>query len=208
MNPNKPKISVFDFDGTLFNGDSFADFTIFSFGIFPFLKNILFGAGDILKWKLGMISNSLAKERLFSRFFKGKDHEKITLLANLYAGRISHRLFPSVAQDFRKALLVSEKVFIISASLDIWLKPWVESMHDDKIILLSTEAETEEGKLTGNFSTPNCSGKEKIRRLEEALLESPDLSDSLTDYYLEAWGDSAGDEDILSIADKPHRIKK
>ena len=33
--------------------------------------------------------------------------------------------------------------------------------------LISTELEVKDGKLTGKFSTPNCNGKEKVRRIKE-----------------------------------------
>ena len=55
-------------------------------------------------------------------------------------------------------------------------------------------------KLTGNFSSKNCYGQEKVNRLLE---KEPDR----TNYILYAYGDSAGDKEIIEFADYGYYIK-
>ena len=48
----------------------------------------------------------------------------------------------------------------------------------------------------GTFSTANCYGQEKVNRF---LAEFPDRSE----YVLYAYGDSAGDKELLALSDYP-----
>jgi phosphoserine phosphatase len=58
--------------------------------------------------------------------------------------------------------------------------------------LISTELEVINGKLTGNFSTPNCNGKEKVRRIKEKY--------NLSKYdEIHVFGNSKGDFPMLSL---------
>ena len=67
--------------------------------------------------------------------------------------------------------------------------------------VLATKMEVDkDGVLTGSFSTANCYGSEKVRRLMEV---EPDREN----YYLCAYGDSRGDKELLEFADKGLLIK-
>ena len=62
--------------------------------------------------------------------------------------------------------------------------------------LLCTEMEVNDNRLTGKFSIPNCNGIEKLKRIKELV--------NLEDYsMIYAYGDTKGDEAMLSIANKP-----
>jgi phosphoserine phosphatase len=54
------------------------------------------------------------------------------------------------------------KVVIVSAFIECWLKKWC-----DKINLITTRLEIQEGKITGKFATKNCYGIEKVNRIKE-----------------------------------------
>ena len=58
-----------------------------------------------------------------------------------------------------------------------------------------TQIEVENGLVTGRFSTPNCYGAEKVRRIQ-ALLPYREQ------YKLIAHGDSRGDKEMLNYADQ------
>ena len=58
--------------------------------------------------------------------------------------------------------------------------------------LISTELEIIDGKLTGRFSTLNCIGKEKVRRLNEKY--------NLSEYdEIHVFGNSKGDLPMLEL---------
>ena len=62
--------------------------------------------------------------------------------------------------------------------------------------VLATEIDTIDDLIVGTFSTANCYGQEKVNRL---LAEFPDKSE----YVLYAYGDSAGDKELLALSDYP-----
>ena len=53
-------------------------------------------------------------------------------------------------------------VFVVSASLDLWLEPWCK---EHKVELICTAFDLQQKTLL----TPNCKGEEKVRRIKERL---------------------------------------
>jgi len=74
---------------------------------------------------------------------------------------------------------------------------------DVDAVLCTQLAVGSEGRLTGGLRGPNCRGPEKERRLREWLhgrgVDAPALW---------AYGDSAGDDALLAMADHPVRVGK
>ena len=64
------KIAFFDFDGTLTRHDTFIGFAKFSVGRWAFYKAFLKSIPILCLWKLGLKSNSDAKQTLFSHLYK------------------------------------------------------------------------------------------------------------------------------------------
>ena len=91
------------------------------------------------------------------------------------------------------------KVYVISASIEEWIKPWCQKYGVQNVLGTKIEIDLS-GKLTGNFSSKNCYGQEKVNRLLE---KEPDR----TNYILYAYGDSAGDKEIIEFADYGYYIK-
>lgn len=66
------------------------------------------------------------------------------------------------------------------------------------IIVLGTKVEVDAaGCLTGRFSTPNCYGPEKVRRIEAVWPHREQ-------YDVSAFGDSRGDKEMLAYADQAY----
>jgi phosphatidylglycerophosphatase C len=61
--------------------------------------------------------------------------------------------------------------------------------------LIATKLEMKDGRITGRFLTRNCSGKEKVRRIEERY-------DVKSFNYIYAYGDSSGDRAMLDLANE------
>ena len=76
--------------------------------------------------------------------------------------------------------------------MEDWLKPWCDRIG---VELLATKLFSLQGRLSGEFATPNCHGQEKVNR----VLEHIKLSDYQAVY---AYGDSKGDEAMLAFADR------
>jgi phosphoserine phosphatase len=61
--------------------------------------------------------------------------------------------------------------------------------------LIATKLEMKDGRVTGRFLTRNCSGEEKVRRIEEQY-------DVKSFGYIYAYGDTPGDKAMLDLANE------
>lgn len=193
----KHNVAVFDFDGTLYNGDSFIDFAVFAEGRLKFALAIIRTLPHLLAWKLGFASNSFAKQKLFSALFKGCRAKEFEKKAEQFAKVIDRKTVCDVKDKIARHIANNDRTYIISASPAIWIEPWASKQGVTKII--ATEIEVVDGKITGRFSSANCYGQEKVSRLLEAEPER----DS---YTLYAYGDSRGDKEMLQQSDIPTKI--
>lgn len=178
------KLYLIDFDGTITSKDSFVEFSVFSSSFFSLLKFW------ITTFSLFYITS---KSKLKERFYKKFQGENLDLFQSINDKFVKEKLIKTIRQsflDFYQNLDYSNsKIVIVSASISNYLKPWCEEMGFD---LICTELEVKNGKLTGRFSTPNCNGKEKVRRINEKY----DLS-SYDEIHV--FGNSKGDFPMLEL---------
>lgn len=199
------KIYAFDFDGTLTTKDTLLEFIRFAKGSGQMFRGFLLFSPLLLLMKLHLYPNWKAKQQLFSYFFKGMNIDDFNALCTHFAEQNKHLLRPAGIEKVRQAIEEEQAtVLIISASIDNWVRPFFDEI-DKKIQVLGTQIETKEGHLTGQFTTKNCYGQEKVNRLT-ALYPHREA------YDLIAFGDSRGDKELLDFADKgfykPFRNKK
>ena len=142
--------------------------------------------------KLGWFSREYVKESMFSYFFKGcsiisMQKKVMRYTQNRLPLIIKKSAFERISYHKKRGDLV----YVVSASLDLWLKAWVESQD---INLICTEIEVDEmGCINGKFTTPNCYGIEKVNRIKTKVA----LSQFETVY---AYGNSKGDNEMLELA--------
>lgn len=182
-------IAFFDFDGTISKGDSFRLFLKFILGKRFFIK-LLQNLPILICYKMGLITNSKAKESVLKSCLKGmraNDFHKycIDFLPTL----------ESICKDSALAKIKwhknkGDKVVIVSASFEEYLGLLAEKLN---IEVIATKMEVCDLKLTGRFSTPNCYGGQKVVRIKERFsLESFDK--------IYAYGDTKGDKEMLNLA--------
>ena len=177
------KIYLIDFDGTVIEGDSIIKFSYFSLGILRFLK---FWISVIIL--IPFYSRSDLNELFYSNFNEFNLDDFNNLCMDFHIQKL-RKLIKKSFNDFMKNMNEDCKVVIVSASISNYLKPWCDEMGFD---LISTELEVIDGKLTGRFSTPNCNGKEKVKRINE----KHDLS-SYDEIHV--FGNSKGDFPMLEL---------
>ena len=199
------KIYAFDFDGTLTTKDTLLEFIRFAKGSGQMFRGFLLFSPLLLLMKLHLYPNWKAKQQVFSYFFKGMNIDDFNALCTRFAEQNKYLLRPAGIEKVRQAIEEEQAtVLIISASIDNWVRPFFDEI-DKKIQVLGTQIETTEGRLTGQFTTKNCYGQEKVNRLT-ALYPHREA------YDLIAFGDSRGDKELLDFADKgfykPFRNKK
>ena len=189
------EISFFDFDGTITNKDSLADFIIYAIGDFSYYKGLLILSPMLLAYKLKIIPNHIAKQKLISYFFKGWDIRDFQKITKSYSKeKIIEIVRPKAIDRIKWHQEKGHKIVVVSASMEAWLKGWCKNYNLD---LIGTKLEVSNNKITGKFATENCYGIEKVNRIKENyILEDYDI--------IYAYGDSYGDKEMLSIADKKY----
>jgi HAD superfamily hydrolase (TIGR01490 family) len=191
----KTRLAIFDFDGTITRRDTFLPFLFFCFGCGKVFFTAITSIPILLMYKLRLISNSRAKEIVFEKFFRGMGEDDFNRLSRSYSLK---RISPGVRIKALEKIIRhgdrGDRVMIISASMENWIKPWADVHGIGHVI--ATTVEIKDGRLTGRFSSPNCHGKEKVRRLFETM-------GSLDQYHICSYGDSKGDRDLLDLSDEP-----
>ena len=195
----KKKIYCFDFDGTLTTSDTLLEFIKYAKGRGRFLMVFLMYSPLLVLMKLHLYPNWKAKQQIFAHLFAGMRIEKFDALCRGFAEESQHLLRPKGITLMHEALVAGAQVFIVSASIDNWVRPFFDIHNLKGVQVLGTQIEVEDGKLTGRFKSNNCYGKEKVHRIAEAL-----KSFERSEYEIEAFGDSRGDKEMLAFADKGH----
>ena len=195
---DKDVIVAFDFDGTITTKDTLFDFLTFYYGRNKLMLGLIVLFPFLFAYKIGLLNNSVVKEKLISYFFRGEEIKKFTLKCEAYAERISQIYKDETLDKIKWHTQQGHKLVIVSASMMNWIQPWAISFGFYKVI--ATELEVIDNKLTGKFASKNCYGQEKVNRL---LNEFPDRKN----YILYAYGDSNGDKQMLELSDYPTLIK-
>ncbi len=189
-------LALFDFDGTLTTKDSLDMFLKGSVGKKKYMLNMFKFIPYFMLWQLRLMNNGVAKEHLFRIFFKGMDEKFFKNRAKEFSlTKLDSIINEERIKILREHQKNGDRVVIVSASMKCWLQPWCDK---EGIELLSTQLEFKDGLFSGRFSTINCHGKEKARRIKEHL----NVNDYETIY---AYGDSSGDNDMLMLAHKSVR---
>lgn len=194
---NKPVVAAFDFDGTITYQDSLLPFLQFTSGQWKVYVKLLREIPIFFCFLVGIYSRQKAKERILAHFYRGMPLTLLKELGEAFAQEpIKKYLRPEALRRLEWHQKLGHRCILISASIDVYLKPWALSMGFQDVICSQVEA-NEQGLVTGRLLGSNCWGEEKVRRLEE-LLGPRDQ------YILHAYGDSQGDKPLLAYSDFPH----
>lgn len=188
-------LALFDFDGTLTRKDSLFELIKFIRGKQTFYKGLFRLSPYLFLFKLGVIPNRKAKEKMLTYFFKGMPQDIFQNYCNRFASEIVPALLRKGAlPTLRQFKDSGTRIVIVTASAENWIMPWCASMHVEYI---ASKIEIVDGKITGKLSGKNCHGLEKVYRIKEAI----DLSQYDAIY---AFGDSKGDLPMLQLATNPY----
>ena len=187
-------LALFDFDGTITEKDTLLEIAKFSTNRANFVVKSLFLIPSIVLMKAGIISNQKGKEIFLKKFFKGYSEQAF----NQKCAEFGKNEIPKLIRPLALARIEEEqsngnKVYIVSASPDTWIKPWADKYA---IEVISTRLKFENDRLKG-IDGINCNGEEKVRRIKEEI--------DLSDYQkVIAFGDTKGDLPMLALAKESH----
>lgn len=184
------QIAFFDFDGTITTKDTLLEFIKYTKGKFGFYMGFLLHSPFLIAYKLKLIPNQTAKEKILSFFYKKNQTNAFNQECKFFAENILPGLIrPKALEEILKYKEQGTRVVIVSASPENWIRPWTESLQ---IELLATRLEIQSDCLTGKITGKNCYGDEKVRRIQELF--------TLTDYdHIHTYGDTSGDLPMLKL---------
>ena len=177
-------MNVYDFDGTVYDGDSSVDFYFFALkkkpSLIRFIPKQLYG---FVLYKFKKIDKTALKERFFS-FLSGIDAEK---LLGEFWDKNEKKIFDYYLKQKR------DDDIIISASPEFLLEPICQRLGI--ISLIASKVDVNSGRFDGI----NCRGEEKVRRLYDEL-----GVDSFDNFY----SDSSADLPLARLSKQSYRIVK
>ena len=186
---------LFDFDGTITRDDSLLEFVAYVVGFKKFFRGILVLSPILAAYKLGLASNNFTRRKLLGYFFAGMSADKFDKICKKYSTtHIEDILKQSAMDKIASYKAAGDKIVIVTASLEDWLRPWCAAQG---LELLGTKIRRKGGIITGEIEGQNCYGAQKVARVRAAY-------DVQAFDRIIAYGDSRGDREMLEFADEAH----
>jgi HAD superfamily phosphoserine phosphatase-like hydrolase len=175
--------NVYDFDGTIYDGDSSIDFYFFVLRIRPLLmSHIPFFFIQTLRYTFGLVSKEKWKESFYQPIIKHNDFDRlIQLFWQKYKSKI-------------KSFYISNKNvndIIITAGPDFLIRPLLNELG--VYHLIATRFDIDGGKILGK----NCHGAEKVNRLKSTF---PNI------IVKEFYSDSNSDLPMTHISNNSYKV--
>ena len=170
-------MNIYDFDNTIYNGDTNKDILLYSFKKHPFKVIKALNKTKKLErdYKRGLITFERVKEAMLSFLFEIDDLD----------GYIEK--FVSSHMKNIKPWYLSRKNdydIVISASYELWIIPFCKKLGIRYVLATKTD---KEGHIIGK----NCKGEEKVKRLASTIPNAQIVT---------SYSDSESDLPILNLA--------
>jgi phosphatidylglycerophosphatase C len=184
-------LALFDFDGTVTRKDSWTEFLRFSATPQRIAAATLLLSPVIVGYKTGLISSRRGRPLVAKVAFFRTDASAIRQLGRTFASeRLPGMVRPRALERIGWHQRQGDAIVVVSASLDVYLKPWSASIGID---VICTELDEVNGQFTGGYRGADCCGVEKARRIRERY--------DLTRYQrIYAYGDTDEDREMLNLA--------
>ena len=188
-------VAAFDFDVTITTKDTFVPFLTRAFGKSKVRMAFSRLAPEACKVVFGLSDRDRLKERLVRTLFLGESVERLREAGREHSVEILNWVRPAARKRIDSHKVRGDRLVMVSASLDLYLEPVAKALGFDD--LLCTSPSVNHMVFDGGLVGKNCRGPEKVRRLSNLL-------GNLSEYELHAYGDSAGDREMLKVADRSY----
>ncbi len=184
-------LALFDFDGTITTTDTWTKFLRFAVRPSRLVAGAVVFSPLMAAYKIGAVTGPQSRPVVARFGFRGEPAAAVTERGRRFAsdvlpGFVRRRAIDRI--EWHKAQ--GDTVVVVSASLDVYLRHWCESMG---VEVICTELEEAGGVLTGRYVRGDCSCGEKLRRIRERY----DLDRYPVIY---AYGDTEEDREMLALA--------
>ncbi len=176
---------VYDFDDTIYDGDSSIDMVFYTLKNHPFLmiKYLIKFLFKLIKYKFNKCEFKEAKEILFAFLFEIKNLDN-------YLNEFVESHMKNIKPWYKK--IHKDNDLIISASYELWINKFCKKLNIKNA--MGTKVDMKTGKIIGK----NCSGNEKIKRYIEVYKDKK---------ILKAFSDSKKDIPLLEFAKEGYVVK-
>jgi len=193
----RPVVAAFDVDGTLTPRDTLLPFLVRAFG--PWRVALAFAAlaGPGLRFARGHITIDDFKRRMIARLFAGADAARLRAVGLSHAAAVQGWIRPAALERLEWHRSQGHALVLVSATLDLYLEPLAARLGIPDVLCSRLALAASGAAFTGAMAGEDCTGAAKVRRLVERFGDLPGIE-------LHAYGDSAGDRELLAVADFPH----
>ena len=193
-------LAAFDVDHTLTRRDCVLPFMRLVAGTPQVAVTLVRRAPQLVGVALGQIDRDVAKASLVHDLFAGRPLSRMLTLGQQHAlDTFANWMRPDTLARLRWHQEQGHTTALVSASLGPYLHPLGRLLGVNHVLCTELESDDANGKLTGRFLGVNCRGPEKVARLV-AVAGRPN--------EVWAYGDSAGDREMLAWADYGTLVRK
>lgn len=196
---SRPVVVAIDFDDTITHRDCVIPFMFRVAGRGPFVLGIVKRVPRLVASIVRRDRNAMRAVGTESAF-TGRHHTVVDRLAREWGREIvASHLRDDVAARIGWHLAEGHRTVIVSASYEPYLRVVGEHLGVHGVVGTRLEV-GDDGRCTGGLVGLNCRAAEKVVRLDEWLAAQGLSRSGIT---LWAYGDSAGDRELLAAADHP-----
>jgi phosphatidylglycerophosphatase C len=194
---SRPVVAAFDVDGTVTRRDCVVPFLRRVAGTRPLVVGLA-RAGHRVVPALARRDRDTLKALASVAAFRGRGAADVDAAGQAFAREIERGLLrPDVVARLRWHHTAGHDIVLVSASYGAYLRPLGAAIGAAGVVC--TELDVDDvGHCTGVLVDGNCRGPEKVRRLR-AWLDERHGGRAAVELW--AYGDSAGDRELLADAD-------
>ena len=195
------KLSVYDFDKTIYNGETLNDFYRFYLIKKPWkIYTVIFQLWYFLLYVLKIINLEKLKEN-FLRFLDGENTGELKKLIREFWEKTESKINLWVKDEILKNKKETEILVAISASPTFLIIDRLRLMGFD--VVIGTDFLFESTKFHSHITSKNCKNYEKVKRLDK-WAEDNNIQYDIVNFY----SDSIADKPLFDLSENKYWIKK
>ena len=199
----KKKLIVYDFDKTIYGGESGTNFFTYYLRNYP-LKGLLFGLTylkEVLLYLVKITDLKRLKERFFI-FLESHSNEEIEKIVDGFWKEYGKKMYNWTQEELRENRKEADMVIVTSATPLFLLERLIPEMGYDMVFGTEFQGDGEE-KFVAEIKGENNKGMEKVKKLNKWAKEN-NIEYEIIKFY----SDSLADKPLYDIAEKKYWIKK